>query len=88
MSKCQRVGCEGIAEFAWQPFGPDSSPIGTFTALGHHYRGFATLKICKECHDAIKINEVSPYYYVMHFAFKGRSYWWNNLKKVFELPPF
>jgi hypothetical protein len=85
--KCSRIGCENEAEYAWQPFGPDSSPIGTFTMLGWHYRGFPTLKLCGDCHDNITLPNTPTSEPVMHFVYKSHGYWWDNAKKSFVEPP-
>ena len=88
ISPCQRIGCAFPAAYAWQPFGPDSSPVGTMTALGSHYRGFPVLKLCTACHDDI-VNACTPTTpRVLHFAYQGRSYWWDTLARHFVEAPF
>lgn len=49
MKKC--ASCNGQAQWAWQPFGPDESQVGSFTSFGSHYRGFPVLAICDGCKD-------------------------------------
>ena len=39
--------------WAWQPFGPDESPL-SFMVLGSHYRGFPVIKITQAECDLIK----------------------------------
>jgi hypothetical protein len=45
--KCQ-VCNHADAEWSWQPFGPDESPL-SFTLPGNHYRGFPVVKVCGFC---------------------------------------
>lgn len=54
MAKCQLCKTKE-AIWAWQPDGPGEDEY-TFTALGHHYRGFPVVKVCEPCKCA-KLNE-------------------------------
>ena len=45
--KCQ-VCKHADAEWSWQPFGPDESPL-SFALPGNHYRGFPVVKVCGFC---------------------------------------
>jgi DNA-binding XRE family transcriptional regulator len=52
MAKC-KVCKTTEAVWAWQPFGPNETPL-CFTTLGSHYRGFPVIKVCDDCHSDIK----------------------------------
>lgn len=56
------------AEWAWQPFGPDPDPLGTFAELGWHYRGFPVIKISDEAKRRIQAGEC------LHFVYHGQIY--------------
>ncbi len=53
MTKCAICKTEE-AIWAWQPFGPDPDPVGTFAGLGNHYRGFPVIKVCELCRIEIR----------------------------------
>ena len=57
---------ERDGDWMYQPWGPGDGP--TFTLPGHHYRGFAALRCCAPCKEAIQGGEV------LRFRHKGKSY--------------
>jgi hypothetical protein len=64
MSRC--AVCKAEAEWAWQPFGPDSIEP-TAATLGSHYRGFPAIKLCDVClRDAAQNG--------FEFMYKGQRY--------------
>lgn len=59
--KCQCCKNEE-AVFAWQPFGPDTTPA-RYTALGSHYRGFPVIKVCTCCKDTFTSGDEVSFVY-------------------------
>lgn len=67
--KCQLCK-QARATLAWQPFGPDESPL-SFQFLGSHYRTFTVIKICDNCKDQIKATaQGQPF----HFTHQSKTY--------------
>lgn len=66
--KCQILGGENQAEWAWQPFGVADDPRETFTMLGSHYRGFPVIKVSDEAKTRIQAGDE------MNFVYNKRLY--------------
>lgn len=62
-----------IAEWAWQPFGPEQD-ANCFTALGWHYRGFPVLKVSDRAKEQIQSGDRIP------FVYRDTSYIVDNLE--------
>lgn len=67
MAKCQILKGQE-ADWAWQPFGPSDNPLGSFTMLGSHYRGFPVIKISDEAYCRIHAGET------LNFTYQQRLY--------------
>jgi hypothetical protein len=52
--KCQ-ICKHDVAEWVWQPFGPELDMSQAFTLLGCHYRGYAMVKVCDPCKESIQL---------------------------------
>ena len=79
MRKC--ATCKAtIATWAWQPFGPGDDIQHTFAVIGAHYRGFPVIKICDACKKEIQIpiDVIRGHQLVLHFTYKGTSYYVSN----------
>ena len=59
---------QGGAGWAWQPFGPDTTP-DSFQLLGSHYRGFPVIKVCSSCKSAFQTGD-----FVVRFTCKGHRF--------------
>lgn len=70
--KCQCCKQEE-AEFAWQPFGPDTA-AASYTLLGNHSRGFPVIEVGQACKTAFTSgNEVSFIYKNSRYVGKNRK---------------
>lgn len=69
--KCQ-VCKKAPAEWAWQPWGPDESPL-SFALLGSHYRGYPVVKVCGFCKREA-IENAKDRGEPVQFQFKGQEY--------------
>lgn len=56
------------AQWAWQPFGPDTTP-DSFPLLGSHYRDFPVVKVCSTCKSAFQTGD-----FVVRFTYKGHRF--------------
>lgn len=69
--KCQTCH-RHIAQWAWQPCGPDDNIRAAFTFLGEHYRGFQVVKVCDECKDRIKSGNH------VEWRYHNESWWYDG----------
>ena len=66
MDKCAIYGKQEVAEWAWQPFGPDEK--WSFAFFCSHYRGFPVIKVSDKARKKIETgNEVA-------FEYRGVQY--------------
>lgn len=72
--KCQILGGENQAAWAWQPFGVADDPRETFTMLGSHYRGFPVIKVSDEAKRRIQAGETVNFtYHKRLYAVRGNE---------------
>lgn len=66
--KCQILGGNHQATWAWQPFGVADNVRETFTTLGSHYRGFPVIKVSDAAKRLIQTGET------VNFTYSKRLY--------------
>lgn len=78
--KCQ-ICKHADAEWSWQPWGPDESPL-SFTLPGSHYRGFPVVKVCDFCkRESLEVIAITGKR--VEFSHKGNTYEFDGIR-----PPY
>jgi hypothetical protein len=70
--KCQ-ICKDEEAEWAWQPFGPDTSP-DSYALLGSHYRGHPVIKVGDVCKTAFQSGDFEVKFEYKGYHFIGKDH--------------